>query len=129
RAAPFCPEFPIFCPRLLALSQPAREDRWERTMMEIPTTQEFRDHVRRQMLDEAKRQLDRVNGAAGTDGGGNPHRPTALREGGSRAPIWNSRKAPDPKARPVQGGKSVNSRTSEGRPDFDYVVHTNHAAS
>lgn len=94
-----------------------------------PTTEQFREHVRRQMMDEAKRQLDRVNGAAGTEGGGNPHRPTALREGGGRAPIWNSRKEPDPEARPVQGGKSVNSRTSEGRPDFDYVVHTNHAAS
>ncbi len=31
-----------------------------------PTTQQFRDHVRRQMLDEAKRQLGRVERKAGS---------------------------------------------------------------
>jgi len=43
--------------------------------MEIPTTPEFRDHVRRQMMDEAKRQLDRVNGVAGAPREGLERRP------------------------------------------------------
>ncbi len=62
----------------------------ERTMMEIPTTPEFRDHVRRQMMSEAKRQLDRVNGVAGAGsslGGKGPHRPTARRGGGTAAEL------------------------------------------
>lgn len=44
-----------------------------------PTTQELREKVRRQMEDEAKRQLGRVNRMAGAEG---HHTGPALSEGG-----------------------------------------------
>ncbi len=57
--------------------------------MEIPTTPEFRKLVRRQMLDEAKRQLDRVNGVSGT--GGHRAGPALRGEEETRAPMGMSR--------------------------------------
>lgn len=49
-----------------------------------PTTQQFREHVRRQMEDEAKRQLDRVNERAGSSHEGARRQVLADAEGGGR---------------------------------------------
>lgn len=98
--------------------------------MDHRVSDELRAKLTREGLHAARVQSDRVNGVAGAEGGGDPHRPTAQRgEEETHAPIWNSGKAPGPKARPVI--REVKRQSGHGgvAVGFDYVVHTNHAAS